>query len=39
MEGTSMSSCNGVSAAMGMNVFPRFAGAGGFLCVASGGDC
>ena len=38
MEATSMSSCDGVSATIGVNVFTGFAGADGFLCMVSGGD-
>ena len=38
MEATSMSSCDGVSAMMGMNLFAGFANVDGFLHMASGGD-
>ena len=36
MEATSMSSCDGVSRAIGTNVFTAFARAAGFLHIASG---
>ena len=38
MKATSISSCDGVSGAIGVNVFTGFAGVAGFLCIASGGD-
>ena len=38
MEATSLSSWDGVSGVIGVNVFVGFAVVAGFLCMASGGD-
>ena len=38
METTLISSCDGVSGVIGVNVFAGFARAAGFLCIASHGD-